>query len=461
MSVTLSNLTVSRVSAGSSAVVPPSGDPYWSSVSLLTETTSVNNQNNNAFLDSSINAYAVTTSGTVAQGYYSPFSSGGGSMYFDGTAGNYLSTSSAVSTSMNPSDFTAEAWVYTELVNSVPHSILGNFGTGTDNNYWGLGIGGNNKFLFQLRDNASEGLLYSTTTPSVNTWYHVAVTRTKSTNECKLYVNGVLEATATINKAITARSTLIGAALYTGYEAYWKGYISNVAVTTSLKYTGNFTPSTTPLTAVTGTQLLLSATNAGIYDAAKKNDLFTKGDAQVSTAQKKFGTTSMKFDGTGDYLYAQPSTGFTFGTGDFTIEGWVYITATTPTASGIFQQGVTPFPASTTNSVAFATATAGQVWQIYAKNTNTNSTATWTTGTWYHYAVVRSSSTTKLYINGVSVISVAADTTNYTGTYMGLGAIFGSTPYNLNGYMQDFRVTKGVARYTTNFTPPTSAFPTS
>ena len=81
-----------------------------------------------------------------------------------------------------------------------------------------------------------------------------------------------------------------------------------------------------------------------------------------------------------------------------------------------------------------------------------------TTATWYHVAVVRNSGTTKLYINGTQLFSVT-DTTNYTGTVLGVGGIY-STAYLMNGYLQDLRITRGIARYTTNFTPPTAALPT-
>jgi hypothetical protein len=61
-----------------------------------------------------------------------------------------------------------------------------------------------------------------------------------------------------------------------------------------------------------------------------------------------------------------------------------------------------------------------------------------------------------MYVNGTQIISVA-DTANYTGTVLGVGGIY-STQYLMNGYVNDFRITNGVARYTANFTPPTTPF---
>jgi hypothetical protein len=78
--------------------------------------------------------------------------------------------------------------------------------------------------------------------------------------------------------------------------------------------------------------------------------------------------------------------------------------------------------------------------------------------TWYFIAVTRSSTSTKLFVNGTQSGSTYTDSTNYTSSSNPLvGALFDG--YSLNGYIDDFRITKGYARYTSNFTPPTSAFP--
>lgn len=188
-------------------------------------------------------------------------------------------------------------------------------------------------------------------------------------------------------------------------------------------------------------------------------DWTANGTTKLVTATKKFGTASMSFPGAvGSHITAPTGAAFAFGTGDFTIEGWVYIAAATAVANGIFQQGTSAFPTSLTNTVAFGTVTSGNKWQIYAKNTSAQSTGTWSLSTWYHFAVVRHASTTKLYVDGTSVITVSSDTTDYTGTYMGIGAIYG-TAYPHQGNVDDFRVTKGLARYTTDFTPPSAAHP--
>ena len=238
-------------------------------------------------------------------------------------------------------------------------------------------------------------------------------------------------------------------------QYYYNGYISNFRITIGTAvYTSAFTPPTTPVSAVSNTQFLISSTNAGIFDQTAKNDITTYGSAAISTTQSKFGGSSMYFNGSSSYMYAAPSQNFYFGTGSFTCEGWVYINAAAQTA-GIFQIATSYLPTSTVNTVAVGTTATG-FWQIYANGTNTNSTATYNTGQWIHFALVRSGTTTTLYINGTSVITVTGDSTNYTGTYLALGGIYGGN--YINAYLDDFRITQ-YARYTTNFTPPTSAFP--
>lgn len=92
---------------------------------------------------------------------------------------------------------------------------------------------------------------------------------------------------------------------------------------------------------MTNTSLLLNYTNGGVFDSTAKNVLETVGTAQVSTAEKKYGTGSLYFSGSGDYATLPPGPQFAYGTGDFTVEGWVYITANPPNYLGvIFSQAV-------------------------------------------------------------------------------------------------------------------------
>jgi hypothetical protein len=289
----------------------------------------------------------------------------------------------------------------------------------------------------------------------VGAWSHIAIVRSGTT--VTGYVNGTsVGTTAYSGTAGNTGGFGIGAGRAGG--APFTGYISNArAVQGTAVYTANFTPPTTPLTAITNTSLLLNFTNAGIFDAATINNGQTVGNAQVSTTQAKWGTTSMYFDGTDDRLVFASRPEIAFGTGNFTVEGWVYRADTN--VRGVLQISGTAGGLQNSNLTTVALGSdVGQVWRIYANNNSYNSTATWSINTWYHFALVRNSGTTTLYIDGTSVIS-QADTTNYTGTNICVSGFF-TTAFLMNGYIQDLRITNGYARYTANFTAPTAAFPT-
>lgn len=171
------------------------------------------------------------------------------------------------------------------------------------------------------------------------------------------------------------------------------------------------------------------------------------GDAQISTAQSRWGGASGFFDGTGDYLQATVPGGL--GAGDFTIEFWSYPLSTNKTffnnrTSGTAGDGI--------DILADGRVTTAMSIIIFNGTTiNTNQ--------WSHVALVRSGSTITRYINGVADGS-GSNSGNFNGTSFNIGGNphpGGNTGY-FNGYIDDFRVTRGVARYTSNFTPPTSAF---
>jgi hypothetical protein len=199
-------------------------------------------------------------------------------------------------------------------------------------------------------------------------------------------------------------------------------------------------------------------------DNSPRTKTFTvNGNSQISTAQSKFGSSSLYLDGTGDYLTSPSVSDYALGTGDFTIECWAY--RITGGDNGILQLSATAggLQANQTTNLVIASWTSGRVL-IHANNTYYASTAiTNTVNTWNHYALVRSSGVTKLYFNGNLVTDIGTsgaitDTTNYTGTYLAIGGYY-STTYLWNGYIDELRITKGVARYTGSFVTQSSEFP--
>jgi hypothetical protein len=190
------------------------------------------------------------------------------------------------------------------------------------------------------------------------------------------------------------------------------------------------------------------------------------GNSQISTAQSKFGGTSAYFDGTGDYLSTNSSNNFAFGTGDFTVEFWIYSSdVSSATQRGFLQTSDTAGGLKTTYTSGIllyqggnssgGTLNGGLSANVAGTNLG-SSTAVITTNTWYHIALVRNSGTSTLYVNGTSVGS-GTTTGNCSGTYLSIGGYY-NTSYLYQGYLDELRITKGVARYTTNFTPQTSEF---
>jgi hypothetical protein len=170
----------------------------------------------------------------------------------------------------------------------------------------------------------------------------------------------------------------------------------------------------------------------------------------------------MKFDGTGDYLNTSPANqaAFAFGSGDFTIEMWVYA-ATTGTTKGLYDSR----PSGTNGAYAFIYLDSSNVISYLINSGGGTITGTaLSVSTWYHVAVARSGTSTKLFLNGVQVGSTLTDSNTYlnAGTSRPfIGANASSLGSYFNGYIDDLRVTKGIARYTATFTPPTAAFPNS
>lgn len=460
----LSNMRIVKGSAVYTSTFTPPTTPLTavSGTSLLT-------LQNNRFIDNSSNNFTITPVGTPSITSFSPFAptasySGatyGGTMYFDGT-GDYLQTPTNSALAANSTSYTIEAWVYADMAT---YTVF-DYGRGIASDYltnssgrWLLWL--NNTGFLSFTEQNSAGGSDVTITDGVafplRQWVHVM--GVKSGTTMYLFKNG-----ASVNTATSASRTGFPGRLNvgqftvdTGFRGYFLGYISNLRflVGTAL-YTTSFTPPTSPVTAITNTQLLLNATNAGIYDATALNDMETVGNAQVSTTQAKWGASSMYLDGTGDYLTPPPNSAFSFGTGDFTIECWAYITGSVNN-NGVFALGASYFPSSIVGIQAGAANLYGG-WFLNYGSSNQIFGGSATANTWNHIAVARASGVIKLFING-AVIGSATDTTNYTYTYLVVGGYY-STSYLMTGYIEDFRVTKGIARYTTTFTPPTAAFPT-
>lgn len=212
--------------------------------------------------------------------------------------------------------------------------------------------------------------------------------------------------------------------------------------------------STDPFWANVTSLLHMEGSNGGTTFTDQRANTWTRQPNSVtSNSVYKFGTTSMFVSG--GRISSTTAIGVGgFGTGDFTVEGWFYANSTT--TRGIFDAAL----AGSASSVAVGWDQASLKWQVYFAGTVYSSVATTLTlSTWTHFALVRNGTACVLYIGGVAVVSFTSGTSvSYAG--MTVGAYFNST-FLWVGFIDEFRVTKGVARYTSAFTPPASQFPDS
>ena len=178
------------------------------------------------------------------------------------------------------------------------------------------------------------------------------------------------------------------------------------------------------------------------------------GNAAATSLQSNFYGRSFIFDGTGDYLSLSSTSDFGFGTGDFTIECFVYYKGSFPTYEYIFDMRVDSSTGAELRPALYPSSDGGPV-EYYINSTTAISGGKFYKDRWNHIAVVRNSSTTTLYLNGISVGSFS-DSNNYADAPLVIGQRQGQSAQSWDGYIQDFRVYKGVAKYTSEFIPAAS-----
>jgi hypothetical protein len=191
------------------------------------------------------------------------------------------------------------------------------------------------------------------------------------------------------------------------------------------------------------------------------------GNAQISTAiADPFGNSTrgvIALDGTGDYLTATDNLDFSFGTGNFTIEFWLYLIATA-TNNALFGSCLVDTRTSPTfagHSIFVRSTGSLRLWENNA-DAYDSATSAVPFSNWCHIATSRASGTTRAFVNGSQVINYAVSYNHTTPAFTAGGVVDfrdATADFKLNGYIDDLRITKGIARYTANFTPPTAPFP--
>jgi hypothetical protein len=432
--------------------------------SLLLHMDGTNGSTN--FIDNSLNNFTITPYG-AAQISTAQYKFGGAAGYFDLASG---SSSLKINTpnsqiSMGNSDFTVECWIF-------PIS------KGQDNN--GTLIGGRDGNAFQIgyRSETEFGVaksfvqwdLYSETLPEFNEWTHIAITR--KNNIMKMFYNGTAVTISDTDgqdyKEVTSNydgyTNEIGG--YQTYGGWWDGYIDELRIIKGYAaYTSNFTPANQPFQNPQISILLhMDGSNGStnFIDSSLNNLTITPyGAAQISTTESKFGGASGYFDGDDSYLSVQGSSLFNFYDTDFTMECWIYIESN--------QNGGAIF--STRLSAVYSP------WEIQVNGDNKiylliNEDNRWYgnggyTGDteipqneWVHIAWVCKESNHTVYINGTADTNLTnlnapliESVSQPANLYIGKGG-----DGSFCGYIDEARIMKGYAAYTSNFTPPSQPF---
>ena len=424
-------------------------------------------RNRGAF-DASQYAYTVSTGAGSIQvqpfTHYAPdavysVATVGGSAYFDGS-GDYLSTpSTRIPTLLwYTGQFTLEYYIYPlafgGTVNSANYSNVIGWGDPTSSSE-AFDFGPNSSgVVVSYYYNGSQIYQPSSASIKLREWSHLAIVGNNGV--MTMYVNGVNVGGYTVAGSPQAGNNFLIGAIAQGN---FNGYLSMVRVSTVRRYTIGFTPPTSPFIADANTVFLSNFINAGIYDHTGKNNLETVGDAKYSIVQKKFGSSSLYFDGTGDYFSVVMTPNLVFGSGDMTIECWIYVNSITGLDS-ILDTRVS----GAYGNDAFSFYLNGGIPEVYAGSFSSNATvaagsSAISVTTWTHIAFSRNSGTNRLFVNGTSV---ATNTNSWTQTFTSTNVLLiGQTigqdrPFD--GYIDELRITRGVARYTANFTAPTSTF---
>lgn len=402
---------------------------------------------NSNFTDSSASAKTITANGNAAiSASQSVFENG--SCAFDGT-GDYLSVPDSADFDMSGGTWAIDCWTRVTDLSAARYV----WSQETDaNNYMGLIISTAGRLTFAVVAAGVTVVSVATADGAVatNNWYHMAVC--ESGNNYYLFVDGQLLATSSdTDRPANYTGTFNIGRLTSSAANDFQGYIDEFRVTKGYVRFSS--------TIDSYTKLLLHGDNSGasILDASPNRRTVTvNGDCANQATVKKFGKGAISFDGTGDYLTVADSTDFDFSGGVWTVDAWIYPTSLAA-ASTILE-----ISTDANNNLVLALSATGAL--LFAIKTASVTTVSLQSGPgeisaneWSHIAVVENGNNYYLFING-SLVASTSDTDrplDYTqAPQIGLGT---SVSY-FTGYMDEFRVSKGVARWTADFDAPTAAY---
>lgn len=408
--------------------------------------------------DKSTSEHAVTVNGNPQITDTAKF---GQAAVFDGV-GDYLSIPDSEDWSFGGGDFTIDTWIKRDRSNVLEvFSGQSNVNGGIVSTLFQFDAVNTLRFRFF---GSTEINVVSSRTIADLYWHHVAVAR--DGNILRLFIDGSLEGTVNVigeTQIDISEPYGIGkAGILSGYD--FKGSFDEYRITkgTAL-WTSDFTPPSEPATADANTVLLLDFdTPDGSAESGQlardEHDVTVNGNPQI-TDTSRF-AQSVYFDGIGDYLEIADSEDWTMGSGDFTIDFWAKRDSF-GTSQYVLGQWDSVAGSWLTSSFALNFTPDNKVGALIVNPAtgpmSIESTTTITDSSWNHITMSRNGNSLNLFINGVleNTLDLTGVTIANSAYKMGIGRIGEYDGLYYKGNIDEFRITKGEAIWTTNFTPPT------
>ena len=367
------------------------------------------------------------------------------------TSADYITLPASEKYIFGTGDFTMEFWFRADNLTTTQQFVIASWISPYP---FGIDVASN-----AVRLNLNGTVIINATglTLTSNTWYHVAATR--KNGQARLFVAGAQVGATTANATdVTSKQQVCIGNKNDNFGSPFVGYLQDVRITKGYaRYINNFSVPTDLAAKTIKTDAADSNydqvvihnhfenINASTNIVDQKGQALTISGATISTTASKFGTTSLSIPTSG-YVDYTTNTAYSFAN-DFTVEGWFNMTSVTNAA--LFSLG------STDAAGRWLVRTASSVLQLEIFGPTVVITGpTLTAATWYHVALVRKNGIVKLFVNGTAYGAYASTAVPTSTLRLGL---FASVVFT--GYIDEVRVTNGVARYTTDFSVPTAAFP--
>lgn len=416
------------------------------------------------FADSSGNSHSGTAAGD-ANTEQSVYKFSAASLELDGT-GDYVYMADSDDYYFGTNQFTIDFWVrFTALPSTSNYVwIYSQLASNTDRFLIGVY---NNAGTYSINTFCDSTCVASQTiSVSTDTWYHMAVSRSGSS--WYSFLDGTLLGTDTHSDAVDNISATVKIGTYDGSVGYLTGYVDELRISKGVaRWTSGFTPETEEYTPEGNgidihTDLVLHCDGSDegttfTDDSGTSKTINVSGDVNTEEDVYKFGTTSAQFDGSGDYLYATDHADFAFGSDDFTVDMWLYPTSFSSEMAfyDTLELGGT---GSRSNAVLFTIQASTGKLRLFRAGSYSSATANaLTINSWNHVAIENISGTVKFFING-TLDSTTSTVPNLVNDSCVIGKYADASGGYFNGYIDEVRVSKGVARWTTSFTPPTAEY---